>query len=86
MIYNTYVRPLPNIPVVDYRTETTGITAQHLSSSMSTFHLWAVAFVDTLVDAALPFQTVQHTINQWVQGRILVGHKVWLIFVMRPTC
>ncbi|KZW02105.1 hypothetical protein EXIGLDRAFT_596966, partial [Exidia glandulosa HHB12029] len=62
LLPSTFVRP--TAPVADYRTDKTGIQAQHLASSES---------------FSIPFGTIQQTVARLLRGKTLVGHKVILV-------
>ncbi|KAH8823542.1 ribonuclease H-like domain-containing protein, partial [Flagelloscypha sp. PMI_526] len=59
VLLNTYV--FPQKPVTHYRTEQTGITPHHLSSS-----------------SCMSFQAVQDKVIGLIDGKIIVGHCIWL--------
>ena len=81
IVLDTYVAP--TMPVTDYRTATTGISAEHLNSgwcccriSVAPHYIYSCPVVYYSA-AALAFNTIQQHVANKIKGKIIVGHSLW---------
>lgn len=83
MILDTYV--LPTAPVTHYWVENTGIQQQDLGKHSSSLLLkWAVAPACRILNPSgycvatgAPFADVRISVARAIQGKVIVGHKLW---------
>ena len=74
VILDEYVKQRERVS--DYRTRWSGIRASDMVNGTS-FVVWIQFDIDNSSSVAKPFEEVQKTVSDLLDGRILIGHAVY---------